>query len=147
MSTLIGLATGAFLAATILPFSSEVMLSAALTAGDFDPLLLIAVATAANTAGALVNWALGRWLLNWAGRRWFPFSRTQLDRAADRFNRYGVWSLLFAWVPIIGDPLTFAAGVLRVRLDLFLVLVALGKGARYALIGWVIGRASAAGGV
>lgn len=134
MSTLIALATGAFLASTILPFSSEVMLSAALAAGDFDPLLLIAVATAANTAGALVNWALGRWLLNWTDRRWFPFSRAQLDRAAGRFNRYGVWSLLFAWVPIIGDPLTFAAGVLRVRLHLFLPLVALGKGARYAAL-------------
>ncbi len=137
MSTLIALATGAFLAATILPFSSEVMLSAALAAGNLDPLLLIAVATAANTAGALVNWALGRWLLNWADRRWFPFSRAQLDKAAARFNRYGVWSLLLAWLPIIGDPLTFAAGVLRVPLPLFLPLVALGKGARYAALGLI----------
>jgi len=111
------------------------MLATALNAGDVDTWLLVAVATAGNTLGSVVNWGLGRYLLHWADRPWFPFSRAQLARASERFNKYGVWTLLFAWVPVIGDPLTFAAGVLQVRFALFLPLVAVGKGLRYVLIG------------
>lgn len=135
MPTLLGLFVGSFLAATLLPFSSEVMLAAAIGAGEHSRLLLIAVATVGNTLGAIVNWWLGRYLLHWQDRRWFPFTRAQLDRASDRFNRYGAWSLLFAWVPVVGDPLTFAAGVLRVPMALFVPLVAAGKIARYGLVG------------
>ncbi|MFC6686630.1 YqaA family protein [Jhaorihella thermophila] len=135
MTTLTALAVTAFLAATILPFSSEALLAAALAAGDTDPHLAIAVAAMANTAGAVLNWWLGRYLLHWQDRRWFPFSPDQLSRASDRFNRYGTWSLLLSWVPLIGDPLTFAAGTLRVPLTLFFPLVAIGKTARYAAIG------------
>ncbi len=135
MTTLTALALAAFLAATILPFSSEALLAAALAAGNTDPRLLIAVAAVANTAGAVVNWWLGRYLLHWQDRRWFPFTSDQLSRASDRFNRYGTWSLLFSWVPLIGDPLTFAAGALRVPFPLFLPLVAIGKTARYAVLG------------
>jgi len=137
MSTLLSLFLGAFLAATILPFSSEVMLATALNAGHFDKWLLVGVATLGNTMGALVNWGIGRYLLHWADRGWFPFSQRQLGQASERFNRYGAWSLLFSWIPVIGDPLTFAAGVLKVRLALFLPLVAAGKCLRYIFIGWV----------
>ena len=136
MSTLLSLFLGAFLAATILPFSSEVMLATALTAGQFDEWLLVSVAAFGNTMGALVNWGIGRYLLHWADRAWFPFSQRQLARASGWFNRYGAWSLLFSWVPVIGDPLTFAAGVLKVRFALFLPLVAVGKSLRYMFIGW-----------
>lgn len=135
MITLISLFFGAFLAATILPFSSEIMLASALKAGEVDPWLLIVVAAVGNTLGAVVNWGIGRYLLHWADRRWFPFSREQLARASERFNKYGVWTLLLAWMPIIGDPLTFAAGVLKVPFSLFLPLVAIGKTLRYVLIG------------
>ncbi len=138
MSTLISLLLGAFLAATILPFSSEVMLATALTSGQFDTWLLVAVAAFGNTVGAVVNWWIGRYLLHWSDRRWFPFSQRQLEKASERFNRFGTWSLLFAWVPIIGDPLTFAAGVLKVRFALFLPLVAIGKTLRYVAIGWAL---------
>ena len=134
MITLLALFAGAFAAATLLPFSSEVMLLAALEAGDVAPGALVAVAAAGNVLGASVNWGLGRYMLRWADRRWFPFTRDQLDRAADRFQRYGTWTLLFAFVPIVGDPLTFAAGVLRVRFSVFLILVAIGKTARYVAV-------------
>ena len=138
MSTLISLLLGAFLAATILPFSSEVMLAAALTSGQFDTWLLVMIAAFGNTMGAVVNWGIGRYLLHWSDRRWFPFSQRQLEIASERFNRFGVWSLLFAWMPIIGDPLTFAAGVLKVRFALFLPLVAIGKALRYVVIAWAL---------
>lgn len=130
----LGLFLTAFVAATLLPLSSEAVLVALSSAGGYDVALLFALATLGNTLGAVVNWALGRFCLHWAGRRWFPFSRDQLSRAGERFRHYGVWSLLFAWVPVVGDPLTFAAGVLRVRFPTFVILVAIGKAARYAAV-------------
>ncbi|MDH5556511.1 MAG: DedA family protein [Alphaproteobacteria bacterium] len=129
-----GLFLTAFLAATLLPLSSEAVLVALGNADGFDVTLLFALATVGNTLGAVVNWALGRFCLHWAGRRWFPFSAEQLSRAGDRFGKYGVWSLLLAWVPIVGDPLTFAAGVLRVPFLPFVILVGIGKAARYAVV-------------
>jgi len=138
MTTLLLMFLGALLAATLLPFSSELMLVAALKAGEVPVWALIFVAALGNILGALINWGLGRYMLHWIDRRWFPFSRKQIDRASQRFNRYGVWSLVLAFLPIIGDPLTFAAGMLRVRLWIFLPLVAIGKTARYLFIGWAI---------
>ncbi len=137
MESLAGVFLSAFLAATILPFSSEAVLAAFYAAGGEGAVVLWSVATLGNVLGAVVNWGLGRYLLHWRGHRWFPFSADQLSRAEGWFSRYGVWSLLFAWVPLIGDPLTFAAGILRVNFWLFLVLVTIGKAARYAAVLWV----------
>ncbi len=127
----------ALLAATILPFSSEIVLSAFYAAGGGEAITLWFIASAGNVLGALVNWGLGRYLLHWQDRKWFPFKTGQLERAQAWFSRYGVWSLLMAWVPVIGDPLTFAAGFLRVNMWLFLVLVAIGKAGRYAAVLWL----------
>lgn len=138
MEGYLGLFVTAFLAATLLPLSSEALLSGMLAGGGFSPALLLISASAGNVLGSVVNWLLGRFCLHWQDRRWFPFKPAQLARASRWFSRYGVWSLLLAWLPIIGDPLTFAAGVLRVNLGLFLLLVATGKTARYALIIFVI---------
>jgi len=129
-----GLFLTAFLAATLLPLSSEAVLAALGNADGFDAALLFAVASLGNTLGAVVNWILGRYCLHWTGRRWFPFSADQLSRAGERFRHYGIWSLLFAWLPIVGDPLTFAAGVLRVPFLTFVILVGVGKAARYAAV-------------
>ncbi len=129
-----GLFLNAFLAATLIPLSSEAVLAVLSRAEGFDVALLFAVATLGNTLGAMLNWWLGRYCLRWRDRRWFPFDAGQLDRAGARFRRYGLWSLLLAWVPIVGDPLTFAAGVLRVNFWLFVTLVAIGKTARYAVV-------------
>jgi membrane protein YqaA with SNARE-associated domain len=129
-----------FLAATVLPAYSEVMFAGLLAAGH-EPVALWSWATAGNTLGAAVNWALGRYLLVFQHRRWFPFKPGTLGSAQRWFQRYGVWSLLMAWAPVGGDALTFIAGMMRVRFDVFLVLTAVGKGARYAillgLVSWV----------
>ena len=130
----LGLFATAFLAATLIPISSEVVLGALSTAQGFDIWLLVAVASTGNTLGSVVNWLLGRYCLRWQDRRWFPVKPDTLTRATARFNRCGLWSLLLAWVPIVGDPLTFAAGVLGVRFPIFVTLVAIGKTARYIAV-------------
>ena len=127
----------AFLAATVVPFASEITLVAALAAGGAVHWLL-AAATLGNTLGALVNWALGRLMERFRDRRWFPVDAKQLERAQAWFRRYGVWSLLLAWAPLIGEPLTVIAGAMRVRIVPFLVLVAAGKAGRYAVLVFVL---------
>jgi len=129
----LGLFAVAFLAATILPAYSEVLFAGLLAAGH-DPFWLWAWATAGNSLGAAVNWVMGRYLLHYRDRGWFPFKPGTLAPAQRWFQRYGVWSLLLAWAPVGGDALTFIAGFMRVRFDLFLLLTAVGKGARYAIV-------------
>jgi len=127
----------AFLAATILPFYSEVILFALLRE-DGDPLALVVVATLGNTLGAVVNWLLGRYLLHFQDRRWFYFSRSQIERAQRWYQRYGFWSLLLAWAPVGGDALTLIAGIMKVRLWLFLLLVGSGKALRYISVVYLV---------
>lgn len=123
----------ALIAATLFPLSSEALL-AALLYQHYSPLLLWLVASSGNTLGSCINWYLGRQCLHWQDKKWFPFKPAQLARAQQQFQRYGVVSLLFAWVPVIGDPLTFFAGVMRIRFWQFIALVALGKSLRYGLV-------------
>jgi len=134
MNGYLGLFASAFLAATILPFSSEAVLAGLRASNDYYVWGLWGVATLGNTLGAMVNWALGRWCLHWQDRKWFPFKEGDLDKADHWFAKWGVWSLLLSWVPIIGDPITFAAGFLRVNFWIFSVLVILAKGGRYAVL-------------
>lgn len=122
-----------FIAATLFPASSEILLLA-LYQQDYIVWLLWLAATTGNTLGSCVNWYLGKEILRFQHKRWFPVRPEQLLRAERQFNKYGVWTLLLAWLPIVGDPLTFIAGSLRMRFDLFLVLVAIGKGLRYAAL-------------
>ena len=124
----LGLLASSFLAATILPLSSEVVLVALATTGEYPAQALWLIATLGNTAGSLVNWWLGMFALHFADRRWFPVGAEEMEKASARFIKYGLPSLLFAWVPIIGDPLTVIAGVMRVPVLTFLLLVAAGKG-------------------
>lgn len=126
----------AFLAATILPFYSEVVLVSLLLEGKpVIPLWL--AATSGNTLGAGVNWIMGRYLLHFQNRRWFPFKPQSLHKAQAWFQRYGSWTLLLAWLPVGGDALTFIAGIMRVRLWVLLLLCGIGKGARYAIVIWL----------
>ncbi len=133
LMSLLGLFGSAFFAATILPFYSEVVLFALLRQGG-DPLLLLLVATTGNTLGSVVNWWMGLYLLRFQNRRWFYFSPAQITRAQYWFQRYGYWTLLLAWLPIGGDPLTLVAGIMKIRLGVFLPLVAVGKGLRYVAV-------------
>jgi membrane protein YqaA with SNARE-associated domain len=134
---ILGLFLSAFVSATLVPMSSEAVLAGLIAAKGWDTVLLILVATAGNTLGSVVNWILGQFCLHWRHSRWFPVSEATLEKGSAWFRRFGTWSLLFAWLPVIGDPLTFAAGIARVRFPLFLALVLAGKFARYAVVGAV----------
>ena len=128
-----------FLAATILPFSSELSLAALIATSDYDNLLLLTVASFGNILGSLVNWALGSYSRNLTTKKWFPFKETQIERSSKWFKKFGKWSLLFAWVPVVGDPLTLVAGILRVKFIDFIILVAIGKVSRYIFVFYLIG--------
>ena len=128
-----------FLAATILPFSSELTLAGLITTSNYDNVLLLIVASFGNVLGSVVNWVLGFYSRNLTIKKWFPFKETQIERSSKWFNKLGKWSLLFAWVPILGDPITLVAGLLRVRFLDFIILVAIGKVSRYLLVFYLIG--------
>ena len=129
-----GLFAIAFVAATILPAQSEAALVALLVASPISPVLLVAVASAGNVLGALVNWWLGRQLRLFRDKSWFPVGPAMLDRATGWYSRWGRWSLLLSWAPIGGDALTVAAGVLREPLWSFAALVTIAKTARYVAL-------------
>ena len=127
-----------FLAATILPFSSEVTLATLIASSNYNNLLLLIFASLGNILGSVVNWVLGFYSRNLATKRWFPFKDKQIKKSSSWFNRFGKWSLLFTWIPIIGDPLTLAAGLLRVKFIEFLILVSIGKVSRYIVIFYLL---------
>ena len=128
-----------FLAATILPFSSELTLAGLIATSDYDNLLLLIVASFGNVLGSVVNWVLGSYSRNLTKKKWFPFKETQIERSSKWFRKFGKWSLLFAWVPVVGDPLTLVAGILRVKFIDFIILVAIGKVSRYLIVFYLIG--------
>ena len=127
-----------FLAATILPLSSELVLSTMLLTGSFDKYLLLVVASFGNIFGSSVNWYLGKKILIFKDRKWFPVNEKQIAKSEMYFKKYGIWSLLLAWVPIIGDPLTVIAGILRVNFFTFLLLVSVSKTSRYIFLIFII---------
>jgi membrane protein YqaA with SNARE-associated domain len=127
-----------FLAATILPFSSELTLAGLMATSSYDNLLLLITVSLGNVLGSVVNWILGFYSRKLSKKKWFPFKDEQIERSSKWFNKFGRWSLLFAWVPIIGDPLTLAAGLLRVKFIEFLILVTIGKVSRYLAIFYLL---------
>jgi membrane protein YqaA with SNARE-associated domain len=136
-ATLTSLFFVAFGAASLLPLASEPVLIGLLLAGHVEPWLLVAVASVGNTLGSLVNYGLGRMVERFRHRHWFPASEASLDRARNWYHRWGRWSLLLSWAPIIGDPLTLVAGILREPLPSFILLVAIAKTARYVVLALV----------
>ncbi|NRH27953.1 VTT domain-containing protein [Pseudomonas sp. MS19] len=134
MSVYLGLFLSAFGAATLLPLQSEAVLVALLLSGDYSPWWLVVIASCGNVLGSLVNWLLGRAVERFRDRRWFPVSAQHLQRAQTQYQRYGHWSLLLSWMPVIGDPLTLIAGVMREPLWRFMLIVTLAKSARYAIL-------------
>ncbi len=128
-----------FLAATILPFSSELTLAGLIVTSNYDNLLLLIVASFGNVLGSVVNWALGFYSRNLSSKKWFPFKETQIEKSSKWFRKFGKWSLLFAWVPVLGDPLTLIADLFRVKFLDFIILVAIGKVTRYLVVFYLIG--------
>ncbi|MCP3874841.1 MAG: DedA family protein [Desulfobacteraceae bacterium] len=133
----LGLLLASFLAATILPFSSEVILGYLLT-HDFSPYMTVFTATTGNVLGAVVNYGLGILGSQILLRKVLRISDQDVETAENRFKKYGVFSLLFAWVPIIGDPLTVVAGMLKINFTIFLILVGTGKFLRYVFVSWAV---------
>ena len=127
-----------FLAATILPLSSELILTTMLLTDTFNKFLLLVVASFGNIFGSSINWYLGKKILIFKDKRWFPASERQIARSEIYFKKYGIWSLLLAWVPIIGDPLTIIAGVLNVKFYTFLTLVSISKISRYIFLIFIV---------
>lgn len=127
----------AFAAATLLPAYSEILLGGMVAQG-YSLFWVWFWATLGNTLGSVVNGIIGRQVDRFKHKRWFPVSARQLERARDRFNRYGQWSLLMGWLPIGGDALTVIGGIMRVPWLNFVVLVAIGKGVRYAIVLWLV---------
>jgi membrane protein YqaA with SNARE-associated domain len=134
LSHYLGLFISAFTAASLLPVQSEALLVGLLLADREAIWWLLGIASAGNVLGSMLNWLLGRYLLHFRDRRWFPASDQQLQRAERSYRRYGHWSLLLSWLPIVGDPLTLIAGVLREPLWRFTLLVSLAKTGRYLLL-------------
>jgi membrane protein YqaA with SNARE-associated domain len=129
-----GLFAIAFAAATILPAQSEAALAGLLAMDSFSPAMLVLVASLGNVLGSVVNWGLGRGIERFRDRPWFLLRPAMLNRATSWYRRYGRWSLLLSWMPIIGDPLTVVAGVLREPLWSFVAIVALAKVSRYLVV-------------
>ena len=129
-----GLFASAFLAATIFPAQSEAGLAYFLAMGEQPVGLLVLVVSAGNTLGAVVNWYLGRQLARFSDRRWFSANKARIAAATSWYQKYGYWSLLASWMPIIGDPITLVAGFFRAPLWSFVVIVGLVKTVRYLLV-------------
>ncbi len=129
-----GLFSSALVAATILPMQSEAALSGLLVASDYPVWALVLAASLGNVLGSVINWLLGRGIARFRHRRWFPVGPRALERAEAWYRRYGKWSLLLSWAPIVGDPLTVIAGTLREPFPVFLALVTLAKVGRYLVL-------------
>jgi membrane protein YqaA with SNARE-associated domain len=135
MIALLGLFAAAFLAATPVPFQSELVFLG-LQAAGWETFWLVVFASVGNTLGSCVTYALGRWLSDQRDHRWFPLTPAQLARAEGWWARWGLWLLLLSWAPF-GDIILALSGVLRVPFPVFLLLVALAKTGRYIALGWL----------
>ena len=129
-----GLFLSAFVAATLFPAQSELVLAGMLATNIAPVWTLIVVATVGNTLGSVTNWLLGRFFMHYRERKWFPVKEKSLVRAERWYRKYGRWTLLLSWTPIIGDPLTLVAGLLREPILPFIVLVAIAKFGRYIAV-------------
>ena len=124
----------AFGAATLLPLQSEAVLLALLAEGSHSVPWLLFVASLGNILGSCVNWWLGFKIEHYKDKKWFPVSQQQMMKAQAKYHKYGYWSLLLSWVPMIGDPITLIAGLLKENFARFLLMVSIAKIGRYLFI-------------
>lgn len=131
---LIGLFSIGLIAATLIPAGSEAFLAILAANKNHSLMVLLGVASAGNILGSVINYWLGIHATRFQDRNWFPVSAIQMDRAQKWFHRWGQWSQLLAWVPVIGDPLTLVAGVMKMPFLRFLALVSISKIGRYIVV-------------
>ena len=124
----------AFGAATLLPLQSEAVLVALLLQAQHASFLLILVASLGNILGSCVNWYLGLRIEQFKNKKWFPISEVKMLKAEKIYQKYGFWSLLLSWTPVIGDPITLIAGLMKEKFWRFLLMVSIAKTARYIFI-------------
>ena len=133
----VSLFISSFLSSTILPGHSEITLTTFILLEKYSQFLLIFFASFGNVIGSIINWYLGFYITKFINKSWFPFTKEQLDTVSLWYLKYGKWSLFFCWVPIIGDPLTIVAGIFRVHLILFIIIVSISKLLRYVFVGYI----------
>ena len=124
----------AFGAATLLPLQSEAVLLGLLVQDKYAVFGLILMASVGNILGSCVNWYLGLRIERFKDRKWFPVSEKNILKAEKIYQKYGFWSLLLSWTPIIGDPITLIAGLFKENFWRFLLIVAVAKTGRYIFI-------------
>ncbi|MEP0518819.1 MAG: YqaA family protein [Hyphomicrobiales bacterium] len=126
------------MAATILPAQSELVLSSLIAADSSRVVILVVIASVGNITGSVINWILGRGIESFKDKRWFPVRPLMLERSKAWYYKYGRWSLLLSWAPVVGDPLTVVAGVLREPFWRFLLLVSIAKIGRYIVLATLV---------
>ncbi len=124
----------AFGAATLLPLQSEAVLLGLLAQQHYSALLLLMVASAGNILGSCINWWLGIHIEHYKHKKWFPVSEAKIQKAQNFYYKYGYWSLLLSWLPVIGDPITLIAELLKENFLRFLLMVTVAKTGRYLFI-------------
>jgi membrane protein YqaA with SNARE-associated domain len=134
----LSLFVASLVAATILPAQSEMILGGLLLTGNYNTILLVSVASLGNVAGSVINWFLGRGIESFKDKKWFPVSPERLEKTSALYIRHGRWLLFLSWLPIIGDPITVVAGVLKERFLVFLLITAIAKTARYIVLAYII---------
>jgi membrane protein YqaA with SNARE-associated domain len=130
----IGLFLSSFLSATILPGQSEIALTSLIILNNHSLSFLVFIASLGNILGSLFNWFIGCKLERFKKKKWFPVTDLQLKKASNWYHKYGKWTLLLSWVPFVGDPLTIVAGIFRVPIMYFILIVSFAKTMRYIFI-------------
>jgi membrane protein YqaA with SNARE-associated domain len=124
----------AFLAASLFPAQSELLLTSLIVSEKYSVLILLAVASAGNVAGSILNYYIGRYLMHFKNHKYFPIKENMLETSKKYFKKYDSKILLMAWMPVIGDPLTVMAGAFRTNIWMFILLVSIGKTFRYMIV-------------
>ena len=137
LETYSSLFISSFLSSTVLPGHSEMTLIIFILLEKYSQFLLIFFASIGNILGSIVNWFLGLYITKFINKSWFPFTKEQLDTVSLWYLKYGKWSLFFSWVPFIGDPLTIVAGMFRVPLVIFIIIVSISKILRYIFVAYI----------
>jgi membrane protein YqaA with SNARE-associated domain len=127
----------ALISSTLFPGGSEALLLYKLNEGG-DAVTLVLIATIGNVLGSLITYGMGRLGNEAVHKKWLRMDEAKVARAEVWFGKYGMPSLLLAWLPVVGDPLCLVAGLLRCGILPFLLLVTIGKAARYALLAWAV---------